>query len=240
MFWGGLPLVAPQGLLLRRRALRLPAAAGADHGEVGHGPRLDVLALGDSIIAGVGAGISEAALPARFARELAARLGRRVHWRALGQIGAGARDVQQRLLPKVGTGNIDLVLLSVGINDVVSLRTRAAFQRDLLGLLEALRGHSPRCRIVIAGMPPLHGFPLLPQPLRYLMGERARSFDRLMQKIAENRPSVVYVASTLSPQAHHFAADGYHPNAACHAEWAGELARACDRRWNHWRGDERG
>lgn len=238
VFWTGLPLAAPQGVWLRRRATRLPAAAGADHGAVGLGPRLNLLALGDSIIAGVGAGVSESALPARFAEELALRVGRRVHWRAIGRVGADAAELR-RMLPLIGTADVDIVLLSVGINDAVSLRTRAAFRRDLRGLIEALHGHSPRCRIVFAGMPPLHGFPLLPQPLRFLFGQRARSFDLVLKQVARH-PRVLHVPSALVPAIDLFAADGYHPNAGCHRQWAEQLADACARRWTHWRGGQRG
>jgi lysophospholipase L1-like esterase len=235
LFWAGLPLALPQGLLLRRRAPRFPAAAGADHGVLGDGPPLQLLALGDSVIAGVGAGVTEAALPARLAAELALRLQRRVHWRALGRVGADAAQVQHRLLPQLGTGTLDLVLLSVGINDVTTLRTRAAFRRDLLAVLAALRGHSPRCRIVLAGLPPLHGFPLLPQPLRFVFGQRARSFDRILQQVAHGRINVLHIPSPLAPDPRLFAADGYHPNAQCHAEWAARLAETCDRHWPRWR-----
>jgi lysophospholipase L1-like esterase len=235
MFWSGLPLAAPQGLLLRRYAPRFPAAAGADHGVVGSGPPMRLLALGDSVIAGVGAEVTEAALPARFAAELAARLQRTVYWRALGKVGATASCVQHCLLPQLGTGDIDLVLLSVGINDVTGVRTRAAFRRDLLGVLRALRGHSPHCRVVLAGLPPLHGFPRLPQPLRFLIGQRARSFDLIMRQVAQHRPTVLYAPGAQVLQPGQFAADGFHPNAAAHARWAAELAEASTRRWSQWR-----
>jgi lysophospholipase L1-like esterase len=235
LFWTGLPLALPQGLLLRRRTPRAPAAAGAVSGSVGEGPALQLLALGDSVIAGVGAEVTEQALPARFAAELAVRLQRRVHWRVLAKVGADAAYVQDRLLPQIGTGHVDLVLLSIGINDVTSMRTRAAFRRSLRGLLAALHGHSPRCRVVLAGMPPLHGFPLLPQPLRFVFGQRARSFDLLMARAADGRPNVLHVPSAIDPEPGRFAADGFHPNARCHAEWAAVLADACEGRWHRWR-----
>ncbi len=239
LFWSALPLAAPQGLWLRRTTPRLPAAAGAEAGRVGAGPPLHVLALGDSVIAGVGAVISEAALPACFAAELAQRLHRTVHWRTLARVGADAACVRHRLLPQLGTGDVDLVLLSVGVNDVAGLRTRAAFRADLLGLLEALRSHSPRCRIVLAGVPPLQHFPRLPQPLRFLFGQRSRSLDRVMREVARHRPNVLHVRC-LQPAPQRFATDGYHPNAKGHAEWAERLARLCVGHWTYWRTASRG
>lgn len=240
LFWSGLPLAAPQGLWLRRRAPRSPAAAGADSGEVGYGVPLHLLAIGDSVIAGAGAGVSEAAMPARFAAELAERIQRRVRWRVLGRVGADARQVIDKLLPQVGTATVDLALVSVGVNDVTALRTRAAFRRDMEHLLLSLQGHSPRCRVLLTGLPPLHAFPLLPQPLRFLFGQRARSFDLILHDIASRRPTVLHVPSPFTPDPRRFAADGYHPNAASHAEWAAALANACDTHWTYWRSKPRG
>jgi lysophospholipase L1-like esterase len=235
LFWGCLPLAVPQGLLLRRRSPRFPAAVGADCGAIGSGHLLRVLAMGDSIVAGVGAGTTAAAVPARFAAELSIHLERRVHWRALGRVGADAAYVRKHLIAQLGTGDLDLVLLSIGLNDVTSLRTRRAFRSDLLAIIEALALHSPECRVVLAGLPPLHMFPTLPQPLRFLFGQRARSFDLVMAGIARSRSKVLHVPTPVDLDAAAFAADGYHPSAASHARWARNLAEACVKRWVQWR-----
>jgi lysophospholipase L1-like esterase len=235
LFWGCLPVAVPQGMWLRRRFPRFPGAVGADCGAVGSGHLLRVLAMGDSIVAGVGAGVTEAALPARFAAELSIHLERRVHWRALGRIGADAAYVRKHQIAQLGTGDLDVVLLSVGLNDVTALRSRRAFRRDLVAILDALAQHSPECRVVLAGLPPLHMFPKLPQPLRFLFGQRARSFDLLLADIARSRSKVLHVPTPIDLDPAAFAADGYHPSAASHARWARNLAEACVRRWVQWR-----
>jgi hypothetical protein len=53
-FWLMLPVTAVQGLWLRRRATRLPGAMGDRRGVSGEGADFHLLALGDSIIDGVG------------------------------------------------------------------------------------------------------------------------------------------------------------------------------------------
>jgi len=80
LFWALLPVTAAQGLWLTRRATRLPGAAGAREGSVGNGPDYHLLAVGDSIIDGVGTGCREASLPVQFATALGA--GEKVRWRS--------------------------------------------------------------------------------------------------------------------------------------------------------------
>ena len=81
LFWGLLPVTAAQGLWLRNKALRLPGASGERAGVIGAGPDYHLLAIGDSIIDGVGTGTTAASLPVQFAQELATRRGLRVRWR---------------------------------------------------------------------------------------------------------------------------------------------------------------
>ena len=165
-FWGLLPLVAAQGLWVRRRAPRFADAAGPRRGTVGAGPSLRLLAFGDSIVAGVGAPTLDQALVGRFAGALASRAGRTVEWVAVGKTGARSADLRDSLLARVPPGPFDVVVVSVGVNDVTGLvRTRDWVHR-VDAVIAGLRAHSPDARILMAGLPPLWGFPLLPQPLR--------------------------------------------------------------------------
>ena len=70
-FWLMLPVTAAQGLWLRRRATRLPGATGDRRGVSGYGEDFHLLAIGDSIIDGVGTGVIEKSLPVQFATALA-------------------------------------------------------------------------------------------------------------------------------------------------------------------------
>lgn len=224
LFWAGLPLVAIQGIRVRRRAPRFAPAAGADRGEVGTGPILRLLALGDSIVAGVGVDRLERALPGALARELAARQGRRVRWRAIGRNGADAeavhrafRGLRDELEPA------DLVLLSLGVNDVTGLRPRSRFRRDLQALCADLRDWSPQALLLHVGIPPLQCFPLLPPPLRHWLGLRAAQLDAVAAAVLAVWPPSRHLPIARTPAPEAFAADGFHPGAAACADWAGEL-----------------
>ena len=74
------PVLVAQALATRARLPRLPEAAGEREGEVGGGPLLRLLILGDSSAAGVGVAEQSQALAGVLSAALA-RLARvRVHW----------------------------------------------------------------------------------------------------------------------------------------------------------------
>jgi lysophospholipase L1-like esterase len=213
VFWGLLPLLAPQALYVRRTAPRFAPAAGPPHGIVGEGPEKRLLAIGDSIIAGVGAPTLDDALVGQTATALASRLNGRVRWQAFGVPGFNSRKVLDSLLPRLPGEAADFIIVSVGVNDITGVKTISTWRANLRQLLSRLLAHSPGAMIGIAGMPPMHGFPLLPQPLRAVAGLRAHSFDQVGQAVARSFDRVVHVPVDFDPDPAMFAADGYHPSA---------------------------
>jgi lysophospholipase L1-like esterase len=116
------------------------------------------------------------------------------------------------------------LLLCCGVNDSTGLRRRRAFAADLHALLALVATNAPQAQVLLAAAPPLDAFPLLPSPLRQLLGLRARQLDTLLRHAAERHVQVRHVPIPFRPSAERFAADGFHPNAAACAEWAGWLA----------------
>jgi lysophospholipase L1-like esterase len=225
-FWSLLPLILPQAYWVKWRSLSLPGAAGPSEGLVGEGEGepFRFLALGDSVIAGVGAARLADALPGAAAAHLAQRLRRPVAWRALGRIGANAAQIRRELLPQLAGEGFDAALISVGVNDVTSLTPSRRYRRELGALLDALRAQAPAAVILLAGLPPLHGFPLLPQPLRWHMGLRGRSLDAFGQQVTGPRAGVRFAPLDFDPEPQHFAPDGYHPGPETHREFGRLLA----------------
>lgn len=235
LFWAGLPVIATQGLWLKRRAYRAAEAPGPQHGEfhAESGRRaLKLCALGDSIIAGVALDSTADALPCQLARALSLRLGRPTCWQALGRNGADAREALAlaRQTP-AQFADSDLLLLSIGVNDVTGLRRRPTFAREISQLIISMRRQSPSVRIVICATPPLEAFPLLPSPLRHLLGLRARQFDAIVRAAASDTDYVLHAALPFAPEPSGFAIDGFHPNADSVARWADGLAGQLQLRW---------
>lgn len=230
IFWLLLPVTALQGLWLRRKALRLPGAPGERRGSCGEGQPLYLLALGDSIIDGVGTGHVEESLPVQFACALKKQLGCRVEWLIEGQTGNTIDDVMRCLESVDDNYPADFILLSVGVNNVTGLTSTRSWRSKLRELLDLLAGRFPHARIIFAGLPPMSRFPLPPQPLRFSLGLRAATFDSIASSIIENHPNARHVPTRIDPDEHGFCEDGFHPSAESCTLWARELALTESRR----------
>ncbi len=224
LFWVVFPFLIPQALYVRRTAPRFAPAGGPAHGAVGNGGQVRLLAVGDSIIAGVGASELPKALVGQTAAALAASKGCCVAWRALGVSGYDSAKVLEQLVPDLAGDAFDYIIVSVGVNDITGLTSMRSWRRNLALLLRKLRAHSPRAVIAVSGMPPLHGFPLLPQPLRATFGMRARTFDEVAQEVVAEHPNALHVPVDFDPHPEKFADDGYHPSEESYAEFGRHMA----------------
>lgn len=224
LFWSALPLMLPQALWLKRSAPRAAAAEGAREGSVGaaEAPRLRLLALGDSPFEGMGIARIADTLPVRLAGRIADAQPVRVDWNILAKNGATARSLRERLLPKIEPEAFDLILVSVGVNDVTGLTRGRAFAQALDALLSDLRAHSPQAQLVLLGIPPMQAFPLLPQPLRAWLGGRSRRLEALGVAAAQ-RHQALHSPVRVQPAPELFATDGFHPSELGHARWAEEV-----------------
>ena len=226
VFWLLLPVSAVQGLLLRRRALRLPPPPGDTHGQCGGGSAaVRVLAAGDSIIAGIGADHQLQALPAQFARVLAADWNCRVDWCSQGVNGANLASLLERLSGTNPELPVDIVLLSIGVNDVTGLTSTRQWRQLLIRLLATIRLKWPHALLVFTGLPPMERFPLPPQPLRMALGWRARVLDELAADLLAPQARMLHIATEIDPRKHGFCADGFHPSGLSYEIWATGLVQ---------------
>jgi lysophospholipase L1-like esterase len=206
------PVTFSQALALRRHALGFLPPVGPQEGRIGRGDPLHFLAIGDSIIAGVGARRIEQSTVAHVARFMSGRLSREINWHAAGKIGASTRSVRVDLVPGLPSRAFDAILVSVGVNDVLKLERSARYRRQLLKLLHELRRHSPGAVIACLGLPPLDEFPKLRRPLRWIVGMRVRRFDQVAREALERVPDVLHIPVSFSPKAEMFSDDGLHPS----------------------------
>ncbi|MEU7783838.1 MULTISPECIES: SGNH/GDSL hydrolase family protein [unclassified Amycolatopsis] len=211
-----------QAVYVKRTTPRLPGAAGPTEGLVpGDGEPFRLAVLGESTVDGVGAAHHGEALTGCLARELA-RDGRAVRWQAVGRTGANARTVRAELVPLVAPA--DLVVVALGVNDTIELRSAPAYRRDLLALVVELRRRLGPVEVVLAGVPPMARFPALPRPLRDVLSARSTALDAAAAALARV-PGVTHLPmdpALLDPAA--FASDRFHPGPAGYARWAQTLA----------------
>lgn len=211
------PVLAAQTAWVRLRALALPEPAGDRTGRVGRGPDLRLLVIGDSSAAGVGVDTQDQALTP----QLAARLGRhnRVTWQLCARNGATTAHVPDLLAPVAGRA-FDMALVIFGVNDAKNLRPELAWRRDLAALIARLRDGHGTAHIFFSGLPRIGDFPLLPNPLRGILGLRGARFDRALQQVAAAHENCFHLPIDLPLERTGMAPDGFHPGAPIYAKWA--------------------
>lgn len=215
------PVLIAQALYVRRVTPRLPEPSGERSGVFGAGPLLKLLIVGDSAAAGVGVPLQNQALSGQLARALGADF--RVSWKLIAQTGHRAKDVLA-VLEETVPEKFDAVVTSIGVNDVThgtGRKTWIARQEKIIRLLLS-RFHSPF--IVLSGIPPMHLFPALPQPLRWYLGSRAHKFNRALQETVKSYDRCRFVQIDFPLEASYMADDGFHPGARAYAFWADHLA----------------
>lgn len=224
---GLLPVLLVQALYVRRVTPRLPEPEGERSGACGSGPPLKLLILGDSAAAGVGVSLQNQALSGQLARALGADF--RVSWKLIAQTGRRAKDVLT-VLEETVPEKFDVVVTSIGVNDVThgtGRQTWIAGQEKIIRLLLS-KFQSPF--IVLSGIPPMHLFPALPQPLRWYLGSRAKQFNSALQDSVKGCRQCTFVSIDFPLETSYMAHDGFHPGARAYSFWANHLADIIRRR----------
>jgi lysophospholipase L1-like esterase len=225
IFWGLFPFILPQAVYVRKTAPRFSGAAGPAKGTAGTGKNFNLIAIGDSIIAGVGATTLAKALVGQTAEKLSLLLYCKITWEAIGGIGAVSHHIIERLVPQLPDNQPDFMVVSAGVNDITSLSSVARWRQNLTILLQALGNYAPAAIIAVAGIPPLRGFPVLPQPMRALFGIRGQTFDRAARAEIGRHENAIHVPLDFEPEPHMFSADGFHPSEESYQEFGEMMAQ---------------
>ena len=183
-----------------------------------------VVWLGDSTAAGVGASGRAGALP----RQVARAAGHPVDLTVLAVSGDRVADVLADQVDAVPAG-ADTVYVSVGSNDAVHLTRAGTFRRDYEAVLAALPAGAD---VVLLGVPDLGSTPRFAQPLRFLAGVRGGTLDAVIADLADG-PGRTYVdiAGSTGPAFRAdpddlFARDRYHPDDDGYARWSAAVVGA--------------
>lgn len=217
------PLLLLQGLYVRKVTPRLPEPPGPRSGEIGNGQPLRLLILGDSAAAGVGVETQTQALSGQLIQKLSGSY--RASWQLWAATGRTSSQCLT-LLESTVSETFDSVVISLGVNDVTSGVSLAAWQAQQQQLAELLRRKFRVERIVFTSLPPMHHFPALPQPLRHVLGERAKQFNRALQAFVATSSDCRLLHFEAPMQPEFMAVDGFHPSAVTYGLWAEQAAQA--------------
>jgi len=214
------PLLFPQSRVVLSHLPTLDEAAGQRYGTIAGLDPMRLLVFGDSTAAGVGAATQKDALAGSLARGLHDRFDRGVHWQVHARSGVTSGELRSFFLPAATAESYDVIVLSIGVNDVMHLRRKRQFARDLAAILDALRAASPDAWILVPGVPRMERFRSLPDPLGSILGARAHRINRGARQVIEGRHRVVHTKPWPIGAPGFFARDDFHPSAVGYAAWA--------------------
>jgi lysophospholipase L1-like esterase len=125
----------------------------------------------------------------------------------------------------------DLVLISVGANDVTHLTPIRSVRRDLERIVGRLRAANPATKIVITGSPGMGSPPRIPRLLRGIASCQTARINKMMREVAATEGlTFAPIAEVTGPMFRAdrslFASDRFHPNARGYATWVPVLNRA--------------
>lgn len=218
-----LPLIAVQGLCVAARATRLPEAAGPRQGKVGQGDPLRLLILGDSSAAGVGVDDQNNALSGRLIAHLSQD--HVIDWQLWARSGlTTARALH--LLSHKKAQHFDVAVLALGVNDTKNGVRINRWRHNYKQLIQNLTTRFGVRDIYASGVPPLGALPLLPEPLRSVLGTRAAQFDQALADICMYDKQAHHLRFDIPFDPKLMAQDGFHPSAALYEIWASQIAKA--------------
>lgn len=214
------PALWVQGQYVRRVTPRLPEPPGPRSGSCGQGPQLRLLIAGDSAAAGVGADSQAQALSGQLVERLAQHF--TVSWQLAAVTGHDSPALYA-LLEELPAQAFDVVVLSIGVNDVTALRSPRAWIAWQRKLAELIRARFHPDLIVHNAVPPMHAFTALPQPLRWYLGRWAREMNRQLAADVKKHAYRVLHSPKMDRPSEGLASDGFHPGPVGYAVWAESL-----------------
>jgi lysophospholipase L1-like esterase len=224
------PFLYLQGQYVRRKVGLLPDAAGEKIGKFGDAETfVNLLAIGESTIAGLGARTHETALAGQFARVLSEKIGKSVRWHVIGKNGVTAKRALKELVPLVPEGEkFDYIIVGLGGNDVLKLSSPLKWRRNMMKVLRALREKHPESVIFITNVAAIRLSPVLPEPIKFILWRLSRLHNANIKQFVREFKDVYYYEQPdyVPPD---FFADGIHPSESGYKIWSEEIIKTMNR-----------
>lgn len=182
-----------------------------------YGDRLELLVLGDSIAAGLGAELPRETFGARLAKKLAKRSQRSVRLRTAAKVGSESSMLAAQLETLPASYRPDAAVVIVGGNDVIHRVPVAESVAHLQACVEALQQRG--CAVVVGTCPDLGALRPVPQPLRALGSRASRQLALAQRQVAlRTGARAVSLADVVGPffishPDEMFSLDRFHPSA---------------------------
>ena len=218
------PALLIQGNRVKKNTIRLSEAEGARDGITGQGQTLSLLILGDSAAAGVGVAHQNDALLGAVVSALQHQY--QVHWRLEAQSGDTTSQLIQKI-KKMVNQKYDVVVTSVGVNDVTRLMSARTWIKQQQQFYQLIQAKFQPELIIATGVPPMHLFPALPNPLSWLFGQYAKQMNFQLEKMIVKQKDMQWIEYDIQKYQSmnlEMAKDGFHPSKEIYQIWGKEVA----------------
>ena len=218
------PLLWFQGMRLKKEVLRLPTPEDRPYGIcTGKDKDFNILGLGESPMAGVGIPKHSLTLTGLTAVRLNELLGCNVNWKILAESGLTLKNLN-KLIREQSDENADLVLVSMGGNDVFQLTPPWIWKNNINTCVKLLFQNYKKPLILFSPVPPVGRFPAIPNPLRFAFG----FWEFLLQASLANTINSMdnsYLLDERFPDGtEYYLEDGIHPSPLAYDPWSEKLA----------------
>ncbi|MGJ8757716.1 SGNH/GDSL hydrolase family protein [Acinetobacter sp. HC8-3S] len=218
------PIIAIQGIKVRKKMPHLPEASGERDGVIGSGKPLSLLILGDSAAAGVGVETQQDALSGAIITELGNEF--TLTWKLQAQTGNTTQQVIQAA-KQISDQQYDIVITSIGVNDVTKFTSARSWLKQQKQLFADIQNRFKPKLIIVSGVPPMQHFPALPNPLAWLFGKYAAQMNQVLQQWLMPQDKFKFIQYDIKEfQALDLpmASDGFHPSKEIYAIWGQQIA----------------
>ena len=215
-----LPIIAIQGIKVRKNTPRLPEASGDREGVVGSGKPLSLLIIGDSAAAGVGVATQKDALSGAIITELYSEF--TLTWKLQAQTGDTTQQVIQAA-KQISDQQYDIVVTSIGVNDVTKFTSAKSWLKQQKQLFIDIQNRFNPKLIIVSGVPPMQHFPAL----AWLFGKYAAQMNQVLQQWLMPQDKFKFIQYDIKEfQALNLpmASDGFHPSREIYAIWGQKVA----------------
>lgn len=231
-----LPILYFQGKKIKRTIPKLPEATDLEGSSSTEStPSFQLITIGESTIAGVGASSNKAGFTGTLAEELSKQISTPVSWKVYAKSGYTAKCVNQNIIPQITEKSVDLIVIGLGGNDSFVLRTPKRWSSDIRDLITNMRSIYPNAPIVFANMPPIKEFTAFTGTFKFVIGNLVLHLGKELEKVVADYENVYYNEKALEYEdlihrmnldatPEDFFSDGVHPSELAYQVWAKDVA----------------
>ena len=209
---------------LKREVPKLPTPGDSPQGICsGNANEFKILGLGESPMAGVGISKHSLTLTGLTAVRLNKLLGCKISWKILAENGLILKNLN-KLISEQLYENVDLVLVSIGGNDVFKLTPPWVWKKNIDTCVRFLIQNYNKPLILFSPVPPVGRFPAIPVPLSIAFGFWEFLLQASLVQTINSIDKAYLLNESFPGDKKYYLEDGIHPSPLAYGPWSEKLA----------------